>query len=48
MEKLYITGRIYTQNAWFFLEDENRKYLLETTVEIYNGQLSYVLKNNGN
>ena len=47
MEKLYITGRIYTQNAWFFLEDENRDYLPETTVEVYNGQLSYVMKNNG-
>jgi len=47
MEKLYVTGRIYTQNGWFFLEDEKREYLPETYVEVLNGQLSYVMKNNG-
>ena len=30
MTKLYITGRIHTKYAWFFLEDENRNYLEET------------------
>ena len=47
MEKLYVTGRIYTQNGWFFLENEKREYLPETDLEILNGQLSYVMKNNG-
>ena len=46
IDKLYVTGRIHTKYAWFFLEDENRNYLPETDVEILNGQLSYVMKNN--
>ena len=47
MDKLYVTGRVHTKYAWFFLEDENRNYLEETDVEILNGQLSFVMKNNG-
>jgi hypothetical protein len=47
MNKLYITGRVHTKYAWFFLEDENRNYIEETDVEILDGQLSYVMKNNG-
>ena len=47
MSKLYITGRVHTKYAWFFLEDENRNFLEETDIEVLNGQLSYVMKNNG-
>ena len=47
MNKLYVTGRVHTKYAWFFLEDENRNYLEETDVEIFNGQLGFVMKNNG-
>ena len=47
MNKLYITGRVHTKYAWFFLEDENRNYLEETDVEVLNGQLSFVMNNNG-
>ena len=46
MDRLYITGRIHTKYAWFFLEDENRNYLEETDVEILDGQLGFVFKNN--
>ena len=47
MNKIYVTGRIHTKYGWFFLEDENRNYLEETDVEIFDGQLSFVYKNNG-
>ena len=47
MNKLYVTARVHTKYAWFFLEDENRNYLEETDVEIFNGQLGFVMKNNG-
>ena len=46
MNHLYITGKIHTKYAWFFLENENRKYLEETFIEIKDGQLSFVMKNN--
>ena len=46
MNKLYITGRLHTKYGWFFLEDENRNYREETDVEIFDGQLSYVMTNN--
>ena len=47
MSKLYITGRVHTKYGWFFLEDEHRNYLEESDVEILDGQLSYVMRNNG-
>ena len=47
MSKLYVTGRIYTKYAWFFLEDENRRYLEEYDLEIVDGYLSFTMKNNG-
>ena len=47
MLKLYVTGRIHTKYAWFFLEDENRNYLEETDLEIFDGQLGFAMKNNG-
>ena len=43
---LYITGRIYTKYAWFFMKDENENYLEETDIEIFDGQLGFVMKNN--
>ena len=46
MNTLYITGSIHTKYARFFLEDENQNYLKETDMEILDGQLSYVMKNN--
>ena len=47
MSKLYITGRIHTKYAWFYLEDENQNFLPETDNEILDGQLSFLLTNNG-
>ena len=46
MSKLYITGKIHTKYAWFFLEDKNRNYLEDTFTNIYNEQLSFVINNN--
>ena len=46
LNKLYITGRIHTKYAWFFIEDEHRNYLEDTDTEILDGLLSFVLKNN--
>ena len=47
MSKIYVTGRIHTKYAWFFLEDENRNYREETDVEVLDGQLSFVIENKG-
>ena len=47
MQKIYITGRVQTKYGWFFLEDENRNYREDTDVEIIDGQLSFVMQNNG-
>ena len=47
MSKLYITGKIHTKYAWFFLEDKNRNYLEDTFVDISNEQLSFAMENNG-
>ena len=46
MNLLYISGRIHTKYAWFFMEDENQNELGETDLEILDGQLSYLMKNN--
>ena len=46
MNQLYITGKIHTKYAWFYLENENREYLDETFKEILDGQLSYAMNNN--
>ena len=48
MDKLYITGRIHTKYISFYLEDEKRNIVKNTNLEISNGQLGYVLKNNRN
>ena len=45
--KLFITGRVQTKYGLFYLADENTKYVEESEVEILNGQLSYVMRNNG-
>ena len=43
----FITGRFHTKYGLLHLEDENRKYIEESKIEILNGQLSYVKKNDG-
>ena len=47
MNEIYITGRIHTKYGTFFLGDESKNHLKETDKEILDGQLSYILKNNG-
>ena len=47
MDYLYLTGRVFTKYAWFFLEDEKRNFLEETELLVQDGQLTYPLKNNG-
>ena len=47
MDYIYLTGRVFTKYAWFFLEDEKRNFLEETELLIEDGQLTYPLKNNG-
>ena len=47
MNNLYITGRIHTKYARFFIEDENRSFLEESDLKILDGQLSFVVNNNG-
>jgi hypothetical protein len=46
MSRLFVTGRIHTKYAWFFLEDEHRIFLEESDTEVMDGQLSFVMKNN--
>ena len=47
MGKLYITGRIHTKYIWIYLENERRRLVEDSDLEILNGQLGYALKNNG-
>ena len=42
---LYVTGRIHTKNAYFFLEDENGEWIITEDVQIMDGLLSYVFDN---
>ena len=44
-DKLYIVGKIHTKYANFFLRKENGDLIQDTSVEIMDGQLSYVLSN---
>ena len=46
LEAIYLTGKIHTKYAWFYLEDEKRSYLQETEMQIDDGLISYLLKNN--
>ena len=43
--KLYITGKIHTKHAWFFLEKEDGTYIEETEVDIIGGQLAAIIDN---
>ena len=43
---VFVTGRIHTKYAWFFLEDARRNYLEETDTEILDGHLSFLMRNN--
>ena len=45
-DKLYFTGRVHTKYAWFFLEDENRNVIEDADIDILDGQLAFVMKNN--
>ena len=45
--KLYITGRVQTKYGLFYLEDEKRNFIEDSEIQIMNGQLSYLMKNNG-
>ena len=47
MGKLYVTGRIHTKYTWVYLEDERRKLVEDSDLEILNGHISFTLKNNG-
>ena len=43
----FITGRVQTKYGLFYLEDEKRNFIEDSEIQIMNGQLSYVMKNNG-
>ena len=42
---LYISGKIQSKYVWFFLEDENEDFIAASEVEAFDGQFSYVFKN---
>lgn len=43
-DNLYITGKVYSKYAWFFLEDKDGKWIKSTDEEIMDGHFSFVLK----
>ena len=45
--KFYLTGRIHSKYALFWLADEKNIYMPETEMEISDGQLSYLIKTEG-
>ena len=47
VNKYYLTGRIHSKYALFWLADENNMYMEETEIEIADGQLSFLIENNG-
>ena len=47
VNKYYLTGRIHSKYALFWLADENNMYMEETEQEISDGQLSFLIENNG-
>ena len=47
MNEIYITGKIHTKYAMFFIENEQRNLIRESVTEVFDGQLAYVLNNNG-
>ena len=44
-EKLYVTGRIHSKSAYFFLEDENGKWIETEDITVEDGLLTYVFNN---
>ena len=47
INKYYLTGKIHSKYALFWLADENGMYMEETEKEISDGQLSYFIQTNG-
>ena len=47
VNKYYLTGRILSKYALFWLADENGYYMEETDIEIKDGLLSYMIETNG-
>ena len=47
INKYYLTGKIYSKYALFWLADEKNMFMEETEQEIYDGYLSYFIENNG-
>ena len=43
IKQLYITGKIYTKYALFYLEDDEEKEIEASKTEIIDGQLSYAM-----
>ena len=46
MNKIYVTGKIHTKYAWFFLKDEKENFIEETDVDVSDGQLDFTITNN--
>ena len=47
VNKYYLTGRIHSKYALFWLADENNQFMEETETEIDDGLLSFLIENNG-
>ena len=47
VNKYYLTGRIHSKYALFWLADENNMYMEDTEQEISDGQLSFLIENSG-
>ena len=48
MNQLYITGKIHTKYAWFYLENEQGENIDGSFRAIMDGQLSFAMNNNKN
>ena len=47
VNKYYLTGRIHSKYALFWLGNEENNYMEKTEIEIFDGELSYVIENEG-
>ena len=47
INKYYLTGKIHSKYALFWLADENHEYMEETEIEIEDGFLSTLIETNG-
>ena len=47
VNKFYLTGRIHSKYATFWLADENNNFMESTEVQIKDGLLSYMIETNG-